>query len=149
MDVVARNMLRTIRTAALLGLSIVAASSDAHAQQGGKPPRIGVIVSLTSPSMVRTIPTFQALFAALRDFGYEEGRDVVFRSAEGHMARLPGIVAELIALKVNVLVAPVCGAPLDAARQATSTIPIVVAFCNDDMVETGIVASLAHLGGNV
>jgi hypothetical protein len=50
-----RNMLRTIKTATLLGLSIVAASSDAHAQQSGKPPRIGVIVSLTSPSMVRTI----------------------------------------------------------------------------------------------
>ena len=142
-------MLRTIKTAALLGLSIVAASSDSHAQQSGKPPRIGVIVSLTSPSMVRTIPTFQALFAALRDLGYEEGRDVVFRSAEGHMERLPGIVAELIALKVDVLVAPVCGAPLDAARQATNTIPIVVASCNDDMVETGIVASLAHPGGNV
>ena len=60
-------MLRSIKTAALLGLSIVAASSDAHAQQSGKSPRIGVIVSLTSPSMVRTIPTFQALFAALRD----------------------------------------------------------------------------------
>ena len=65
------------------------------------------------------------------------------------MERLPGIVAELIALKVDVLVAPVCGAPLDAARQATSTIPIVVASCNDDMVETKIVASLAHPGGNV
>src|SRR5262252_5667457 len=110
--------------AAWLGLSILAASSDAHAQQSGKPPRIGLIVSLTSPSMVRTIPTFKAFFAALRDLGYEEGRDLVFRSAEGHMERLPGIIAELIALKVNVLVAPVCGAPLDAARQATSTVPI-------------------------
>jgi putative tryptophan/tyrosine transport system substrate-binding protein len=141
------NMLRTIRTAVLLGLSIVAASSDVHAQQSGKPPRIGLIVSLTSPSMVRTIPTFKAFFAALRDLGYEEGRDVLFRSAEGHMERLPGIVAELIALKVDVLVAPVCGAPLNAARQATNTIPIVVASCNDDMVETGIVASLARPGG--
>jgi putative tryptophan/tyrosine transport system substrate-binding protein len=114
-------MRAAIRTAALLGLSIVSASSDAYAQQSGKPPRIGVIVSLTSPSMVRTIPTFQAFLAALRDLGYEEGRDVVFRSAEGHMERLPGIVAELIALKVDVLVAPVCGAPLNAARQATNT----------------------------
>jgi hypothetical protein len=55
--VVARNMLRTIKTVALLGLSIVAASPDAHAQQGGRPPRIGVIVSLTSPSMKGANPS--------------------------------------------------------------------------------------------
>src|ERR1700730_16815303 len=144
-------MRAAIRSAALLGLGILAGLSDARAQQSGKVPHVGVIVTLTSPSMVRTLSTFQAFLAGLRDLGYEEGRNVVveFLSAVGHLERLPGIVAELVALKVDVLVAPVCGAPLNAARQATNTIPIVVASCNDDMVETGIVASLARPGGNV
>ena len=75
---------------------------------------------------------------------------IEFRSAGGHWERLPQIADdELVGFKVDVLVPAVCGAPLNAARQATSTIPIVVAACNDDLVETGIVASLARPGGNV
>jgi putative tryptophan/tyrosine transport system substrate-binding protein len=63
--------------------------------------------------------------------------------------RLPDIAAQLVALPVDVLIASVCGAPLDAAMQATKTLPIVVAACDDDMVEIGVVASMAHPGGNV
>ncbi len=89
--------------------------------------------------------------AGLRDLGYEEGRNIAieFRSAEEKWERLPDLAAELVGLKVDVLVVGVCEAALNAARQATSTIPIVVAACNDDMVETGIITSLAHPGGNV
>jgi len=47
------------------------------------------------------------------------------------------------------LLVPVCGAPLNAARQASQTIPIVVATCNDDLIETGVIKSMAHPGGNV
>jgi putative ABC transport system substrate-binding protein len=142
-------MRRIIRTAALLGFSILAASSVVHAQQGGKIPRIGVIGSLLSSSAMRT--PFQPLLDGLRDLGYDEGRNISFefRSAEGHVERLPDVAAELVALKVDVLVSGVCGTLLNALRHATSTIPIVVAACNDDMIETGIIANLAHPGGNV
>jgi putative ABC transport system substrate-binding protein len=68
---------------------------------------------------------------------------------EGNWERLPDIAAELVGLKVDVLMASVCGPTLNAAMRATNTIPIVVAACNDDMVETGIIANLAHPGGNV
>ena len=93
----------------------------------------------------------KAFLKGLRDLGYEPGRNIIieFRSAEGHWERLPTIAAELVALKVDVLVPSVCGALLNSLRQATNTIPIVVGSCNDDMVETGIVASLARPGGNV
>ena len=137
------------KTAALLGLSILAASSAAQAQQSGKIPRIGVIGAITSAPEMRT--TLLPLIGGLRDLGYEEGRNIAleFRSAEGHLDRLPSIAAELVSLKVDVIVTSVCGALLQAARGATSTIPIVVATCSDDMVEMGIIASLAHPGGNV
>jgi putative ABC transport system substrate-binding protein len=138
-----------IRTAALLGLSILAVSSVAQAQQSGKIARIGVIGGSNDISGMRT--GYQPFTEGLRDLGYEEGRNIAFefRSAEGHPERFPDIAAELVALKVDVIVSGVCGPMLNAARQATSTIPIVVAACNDDMVETGIIANLAHPGGNV
>jgi putative tryptophan/tyrosine transport system substrate-binding protein len=59
------------------------------------------------------------------------------------------LTAELARLPVDVLLVPVCGAPLNAARQASRTIPIVVATCNDDLVETDVIKSMAHPGGNV
>jgi putative ABC transport system substrate-binding protein len=62
---------------------------------------------------------------------------------------MPEIAAEVVALNVDVIFENVCGASVNAALQATKSIPIVVAACNDDMVETGLVASLAHPGGNV
>ena len=135
--------------AAWLCLNILAGLPVAHAEQSGKVPRIGFIGSFGTPSVMRS--TEQPLLAALHDLGYDEGRNVIFefRSAEGHIERMPGVAAELVALHVDVIVSGVCGAPLDAARKATKTIPIVVAACNDDMIEAGIIASLAHPGGNV
>jgi putative tryptophan/tyrosine transport system substrate-binding protein len=123
----------------------------ARAQQGGKIHRIGMISASVPLSMWRETSFIRSFLGALHDLGHEEGRDLAieFRSAEGNWERLPHIAAELVGLKVDVLVSSVCGAPLNAAMRATNTIPIVVAACNDDMVETGIIASLAHPGGNV
>jgi putative tryptophan/tyrosine transport system substrate-binding protein len=129
-----------------------AAWRAARAQQsGGKIHRIGMI-SPSAPLLIwRESPFVRAFLAGLRDLGYEEGRSIAieFRSAEENWERLPDIAAELVGLKVDVLVSNVCGATLNAAMRATNTIPIVVGACNDDMVETGIIASLAHPGGNV
>jgi len=143
-------MRHNLRLGLLIGLSILTAPSATHAQRSGKLPRVGVIATLTPVSAYRNI-VFQPFLAGMHDLGYDEGRNVAFefRSAEGHLDRLPDILTGLVALKVDVLVTPVCGAPLNAAMEATKTIPIVVSACNDDMIETGIIASLAHPGGNV
>lgn len=71
------------------------------------------------------------------------------RYTEGNPERFPALTAELVQLPVDVILAGVCGAPLNAARNATRTIPIVVGACNDDLVETGVVASMRRPGGNV
>ena len=86
----------------------------------------------------------------LRELGYIEGQHVVFeaRFAEGKVDRLPGLAAELLALNVDVIVAQ--GRPaVVAAKQATSTIPIVIAPASSDAVATGLIASLPRPGGNV
>jgi putative ABC transport system substrate-binding protein len=147
--------LSTLRSASILVLSLAflpfTASAGAAAQPSGGVPRIGLIVTSAPPLPWRQIRNLQAFLEGLHEAGLEEGRSVAieFRSAEGKWDRLPAIAAELVGLNVDVLVSSVCGASLNAARQATSTIPIVVAACNDDMVEAGIVASLAQPGGNV
>src|SRR6185295_13831095 len=93
--------------------------------------------------------TIAALLAALRELGYIEGKNTVFerRFAEGEFDRLPGFAAELVKLGVDVIITTGTPATI-AARQATSTIPIVFAG-NSDPVGVGIVASLARPGGNV
>jgi putative ABC transport system substrate-binding protein len=139
---------RVVLIAALLGLI---ASSPSGAQPDGGIQRIGIIAGSSSPATWRQSSTFQNFLKGLRDLGYEEGRNIAieFRSAEGHPERFPGIAADVVGLKVDVLISTVCGEMLNAARKATSTVPIVVAVCNEDMVETGIAASLARPGGNV
>jgi putative tryptophan/tyrosine transport system substrate-binding protein len=147
---------RTVRrqmivAAVLLGLGLTVMPASVDAQQDGPTRRIGIIAGSSSPATWRQAGIYQNFFKGLRELGYEEGRNIAieFRSAEGHPERFPDIAADLVGLKVDVLISTVCGQMLDAARQATSTIPIVVAVCNEDMVETGIVASLARPGGNV
>jgi len=118
----------------------------ARAQPAGKIYRIGFL-GVTSRAEYRG--QVDALQTGLRQLGYEEGNNVVFeyRWAEGRYDRLPGLAAELVNLKVDVLVAhSTPGAR--AAKQATSTIPIVVCAVADP-VDVGLVASLARPGGNL
>jgi putative ABC transport system substrate-binding protein len=86
----------------------------------------------------------------LRDLGYVEGQNVTYeaRFGEGKLERLAGLAAELVRIQVDVIVAT--GGPATAAaRQATSTIPIVMAPAAGDAVAAGLIASLARPGGNV
>jgi putative ABC transport system substrate-binding protein len=133
--------------AALAVVLALAAPLAAEAQQPTKIARIGYLTTAD----VSTIPHHlrEAFLQGLRDLGYVEGRNLVieYRSAEGKVERLPALAAELVALKVDVILAPAPAHAL-AAMQATRTIPIV--FVNAaDPVANGLVTSLARPGGNV
>ncbi len=127
-----------------VALSVAVAPLAVDAQQGQKIPRIGFL----SPGNATSSPT-DAFRQGLRELGYADGQNLVveYRWADGDTARLPALAAELVRLRVDVLVAANNPAVL-AARQATSTIPIVFA-ASSDPVGAGLVASLAHPGGNV
>src|SRR6266568_6725822 len=130
---------------ALVSGGLLVAPLAAEAQQAAKIARIGYL-ALNSGANPHLREAFRQ---GLRDLGYVEGRNVVieYRSAEGKFERLPALAAELVALKVDVLVASGTLAAL-AAKRATSTIPIVFPFAVDP-VTSGLVASLARPGGNV
>jgi putative ABC transport system substrate-binding protein len=117
----------------------------AEAQQAAKVPRIGYL----GLNRAAAPHLGEAFLQGLRDLGYVEGRNVVieYRDAEGKSERLPALAAELVALKVDVIVAPSTPQAL-AAKQATRTLPIVFASVSDP-VSSGLVASLARPGGNV
>jgi putative ABC transport system substrate-binding protein len=117
----------------------------AEAQQAARVARIGYL----TPNLAASLHLREAFRQGLRDLGYVEGRNVVleYRDADGKLERLPTLVAELIALKVDVIVAPNTVGVL-AAKQATKTIPIVFAVAADP-VASGLVTSLARPGGNV
>jgi putative ABC transport system substrate-binding protein len=117
----------------------------AEAQQAAKVARIGYLVLDLAAAPHLT----EAFRQGLRDLGYVEGRNLVieYRSAEGKLERLPALAAELVALKVDVIVAG--GEPHAlAAKQATRTIPIVFTSATDPVTD-GLVTSLARPGGNV
>ena len=128
---------------ALLGAATAAWPLGARAQQGEKVYKIGFL-SAGSP-----VPLPKSVLDDLRDLGYVEGKNLTFvrRYAEDKLDRLPGLVAELVSLKVDVIMAAGTLAPL-AAKRATSTITIVMMAAGDP-VGAGLVASLAHPGGNV
>ena len=130
----------------LLGAAATAGPLAAHAQQPAKIARIGFLGATPAAGIESRLERFRA---GLRDLGHVEGENIFidFRWAEGKYARLAQFAAELIRLKVDVLVT--CGTPGTlAAKQATTTVPIVMAV-SGDAVATGIVASLARPGGNV
>src|SRR4029450_11257614 len=127
----------------LLGGTAVTWPLAARAQQS-KVARIGALyIGLADAESFK-----KELREGLRELGYMEGQDVAFefRSAEGKLDRLPELAAELVRLKVDVIVALYVPCAL-AAKQATREIPIVIVAA--DPVETGIVASLARPGGNI
>ncbi len=131
----------------LLAVAVHVVSFAGETQQVNA-SRIGFL-SASSLSEPRIERYYQAFRRGLSELGYVEGRNVVIESrwAEGKYDRLPGHVAELVRLKVDVIVT--YGAPAgQAAKQATSTIPIVVAVIND-LVASGFVTSLARPGGNI
>jgi putative ABC transport system substrate-binding protein len=128
------------------GAVFLAAPLAAWAQPAARIPRIGYLAPSLSPEASRLIGAFRQ---GLRELGYVEGQNISleFRSAEGSADRFPALAAELVALKVDVIVAGATLAVLPA-KQATGTIPIVFPI-HTDPVGAGLVASLARPGGNV
>ena len=124
---------------------LVIAPLAAEAQQAAKVPRIGwLAINFAAGAQLRA-----AFLQGLSDLGYVEGRSFVieYRDAEGKPERLPALAAELVALKVDALVAPGTLAAL-AAKRATKTIPIVFPTVGDPVTD-GLVTTLARPGGNV
>jgi putative ABC transport system substrate-binding protein len=131
----------------ILLASATACPLAAHAQQqAGKVPRIGFL-GVTSPSDRPSL--LDAFRQGLRELGWVEGQNIFidYRYAEGRLDRLPELAAELVRLKVDIIVS-VGTQGVTAARNATETIPIVMIGVRDP-VGTGLIASLARPGGNV
>jgi putative ABC transport system substrate-binding protein len=129
-----------------LSAMLLALCSSADAQQSTKVPRIGYLAATSLSALAARTEVFRQ---GLRELGYVEGKNIVieWRSAEGKLDRLSALAAELVRLKVDVIVTtgPTATRP---AKEATSTIPIVMAQ-DIDPVGTGFVASLARPGGNI
>jgi len=125
---------------------LLALPFSAQAQQSKKIARIGFLSATSASSQSLRVEAFRQ---GLRELGYVEGKNIVieWRFAEGKADRLRELVAELVRLKVDVIVTG-GPPPTRAAKQATSTIPIVMAF-DDDPVGSGFAASLARPGGNI
>src|SRR5947208_3042695 len=123
---------------ALLSGAAVAWPLDTSAQQAAKVARIGYLAGY----LAATPHLPEAFRQGLRDLGYVEGRNVVieYRDAEGKLERLPALAAELVALKVDVIVAAQSTVTVLAAKQATKTIPIVFPVASDP-VTSGLVTS--------
>jgi len=138
-------MKEKIRVLTICALLFVLCGSP-QAQQAKKIPRIGFLNALfptTNPARI------EAFRQGLRDVGYVEGKNIIieFRYAERKVDRLPTLAAELVRLKVDVIVTS-ASQETRAAKEATNTIPIVMTN-EGDPVETGFVASLARPGGNI
>jgi putative tryptophan/tyrosine transport system substrate-binding protein len=129
-----------------LSAMLLALGATAEAQQAAKVPRIGFLTAISAGSMSARMEAFRK---GLHELGYVEGKNIFieYRYAEGKLDRLPAFAAELVGLKVDVIVT--AGASgTGPAKEATTTIPIVMAQ-DGDPVATGVVASLAQPGGNI
>ncbi len=140
-----KNMQRKI-TVLALSTMLFALCGSVHAQQPTKIPRIRFL-SATSLSVISA--RIEALRQGLRELGYVEGKNIIieWRSAEGKLDRVPALAVEVVSSKVDVIVTG-GGTDTRAAKEATNTIPIVMAQ-DSDPVESGFVASLARPGGNI
>ena len=130
---------------AVVSCDVGMAQSTAHV------PRVGFVGWSSPKAQAVLFSTVHGFVAGMEEHGYVDGRDYLFeyRTSEGTAESFSEVTAGLVRLPVDVLLVPVCGAPLNAARRATQTIPIVVATCNDDMVDLAIIKSMAHPGGNI
>src|SRR6266446_522623 len=141
-----RAVAATVTKLSLVAIFILAGALAADAQQAGKVPRIGFL-GVTSPS---DRPShLDAFRQRLRELGWVEGQNIVidYRYAEGRVDRLPDLAAELVRLKVDLIVSGGTQG-VTTAKNATETIPIVMIAVRDP-VGTGLIASLARPGGNV
>ena len=121
----------------------------AEAQQQGNLPRIGFVQRRLPPTPTNPDPLAEAFRQGLKDFGYVDGKNIQIehRFGEGREDRLPTLIAELVQLKVDIIVVPGFAA-IRAAKRATQSIPIVM-VTTVDPVESGLVNSLARPGGNI
>ena len=135
------------RRAFLTGAVAALAAPAAGQTKVARPVRIGIL-TVRTPN--RSGPLNDALLQGLRDNGYVEGRNVVLEYPEsnGRLDRLPELAAELVRKEVDVILV-IGPSPLEAARNATTKIPIVMVASSADPVHEGLAASLARPGGNV
>ncbi len=140
--------LRTIGLISTLALGLLAAPPPTEAQEPTKVPRIGYL-SVRGPE--REKRRLAAFHQGLRELGYIEGQNLVieYRYAEGKAERYPDLAAELVRLKVDVIVTSPSPNLIRAAQRTTRTIPIVMLATPVDPVEAGFVVSLARPGGNI
>src|SRR4030095_1067629 len=136
-------------TKIIIALLITLALASVHlaeAQQVKKVPRIGMLGIVSASAAAGRIEAFRQ---GLRELGYVEGKNIVieYRSAEGKLESLPALAAELVRLKVDVIITR-GSPPTRSAKEATNTIPIVMGW-DYDPVGNGFVASLARPGGNI
>ena len=129
------------------GAVLLAAPLAAEAQQAGKVPRIGVLYSGLSGA---SVPVLEGFRQGLRELGYVEAKNIAieYRSNEGNLARLSDLAAELVRLKVDVIVAAGGTPTILAAKNATRTIPIIFPTVGDPVAQ-GIVSNFARPGGNI
>ena len=141
-------MKRAAGSSILVAVLLVAVAVIAEAQQPKKVPRIGYL-SAFDPA--RESGRSEAIRLALRELGYIEGQNIAieYRYTEGKPDRYAELVAELVRLKVDIIVVAGGDPMIRAAKNATKTIPIVMVGCGIDPVEAGHVESLARPGGNV
>jgi ABC-type uncharacterized transport system substrate-binding protein len=138
--------MRLIGLAVVLAVSCVLAPIAGETQTAGKVPRIGILETGSQSARGGSWPAFHQ---RLRELGYAEGQSIIFetRSADDRSERLRGLAAELIGLKVDIIVTTGTPAAV-AAKQATATIPIVMAIATNP-VGAGLTASLGRPGGKV
>jgi len=132
----------------VLALGVFAAPLAADAQQQAKIPQLGYLV--LAPLSESPSPERAAFLAGLRELGWIDGKTIAieYRSAKWNVELLDDLAEELVRMKVDIIVAAGAGPLIRAAKQATSTIPVVMAASGDPVGE-GFVASLARPGGNV
>jgi len=143
-----KSVLCNLKFVIVLGAMLFALCSSVEAQQPKKVSRIGF---LAATDATRESTRAEVIWLALRERGYIEGRNIAieYRYGEGKIDRAPELAAEVVRLKVDIIVVSGGDAWIRAAKNATKTIPIVMMGAGLDPVVAGLVESLARPGGNV